>query len=562
DLVLHGTTLATNALIERKGAATALVTTAGHRDSLEIAYENRFAQYDIMAERRPPLVARALRLPVSERMDARGRVVTALDEDSVMALAPPLRDAGVESLAIGLLHAYANPAHEQRVAALLVDALPDLAISLSSDVSPEMREYDRQSTTVANAYIRPLMASYLADVERRLADAGFTCPCLLMTSGGHLVTIATASRFPVRLIESGPAGGAILAGHIARRLGEDRVLSFDMGGTTAKLCLLDDGAPQVSRLLEVDRAHRFMKGSGMPVRIPVIEMVEIGAGGGSIAALDSLRRIQVGPESAGADPGPACYGRGGTRPTVTDASLALGRLDPAAFAGGRLTLDCPAATQAIDSVIATPLGLEPEEAAAGSLEIVDETMAAAARVHAAEQGSDIAGRTLIAFGGAAPLHAARLADKLGIGRIIIPANAGVGSAVGFLCAPVAYEVVHSHYMRLDRFDDAAAAALFDAMRQEAEGVVRLAAGGAASVEQRHAYARYVGQGHEVKVPVPAAAITAATGDAIRRAFETAYERQYGRTVPGLAVEVLTWSCLVAATTADDTQTRPPPYDGH
>jgi N-methylhydantoinase A len=313
SLVLHGTTLATNAIIERKGAKTALICTEGHRDSLEIAWENRFAQYDLSMERRPPLAPRELRLPVTERVDFRGEVLTALDEGSVASLVPVLREAGVESLAIGLLHAYANPAHERRVAEILAEALPEVSLTLSSEVCPEIREYERQSTACANAYVRPLMARYLDSVASRLAAAGIGAPCLMMTSGGNLVTLETAARFPVRLIESGPAGGAILAAAIARDLAEPRVVSFDMGGTTAKICLIDDFEPMLSRSFEVDRAHRFMKGSGMPVKIPVVEMVEIGAGGGSIASVDTLGRINVGPESAVAEPGPASYGRGGPR---------------------------------------------------------------------------------------------------------------------------------------------------------------------------------------------------------------------------------------------------------
>ncbi len=545
-LVIHGTTLATNALIERKGARTALVVTEGHRDSLEMAHENRFAQYDIEADRPPPLVPRALRLPVGERVDFRGRVLRPLDEASVEALAPVLEAEGVESVAVGLLHAYANPDHERRVGEVLAGLLPGLSLSLSSEVCPEIREYERQSTTCANAYVRPLMARYLADLQTRLEARGFACPCLLMTSGGSLITVETASRHPVRLVESGPAGGAILAADIARRLGEDRVVSFDMGGTTAKICLIDGGAPLLSRSFEVARAHRFMKGSGLPVKIPVVEMVEIGAGGGSIAGVDALGRIAVGPESAGSEPGPACYGRGGARPTVTDANLVLGRLDAEGFAGGSLRLDSGAAETALAGAVGGPLGLAPLEAARGVIEIVDENMAAAARVHAVEWGKEIAGRTLIAFGGAAPLHAARLADKLEIDRVIVPANAGVGSAVGFLLAPIAYEVVRSRYLRLSAFDGDLLEGLFAEMAAEARAVVRLGAPEAPLEEQRHAYARYVGQGHEIKIELPAGAPDAAWAGALGTAFEAEYERQYGRTVPGLDVEVLTWSVTVAA----------------
>ena len=549
SLIIHGTTLATNALIERKGARTALIVTEGHRDSLEIAYESRFDQYDILADRLPPLVPRELRLPVRERMNFRGTVLTELDEGSLDKAVAVLQREQIESVAIGLLHAYANPAHEQRIAEVIGRRLPKVALSLGSEVCPEIREYERQSTTAANAYVKPLMANYLRKLDKTLKADGFACPFLLMTSGGHLVTVDTAMQFPIRLVESGPAGGAILAARIARELGETRVLSFDMGGTTAKICLIDDGEPLLSRFFEVNRAHRFMKGSGMPVKIPVVEMVEIGAGGGSIASVDALSRIKVGPESAGAQPGPACYGQGGKGATVTDANLVLGRLGSAGFAGGRMQLDRGAAERALASSVGGKLKLDAAAAAAGVIEIVDENMAGAARVHAVERGLEVAGRTMIAFGGAAPLHAARLAGKLGIERIIIPRGAGVGSAIGFLLAPVAYEVVRSRYLRLDAFDPARLNTLFAAMRKEAESVVRLAAPKGKLEERRYAYARYVGQGHEIKVLVQGGALVKADGEKIRAAFEAEYERQYQRTVPGLAVEVLTWSAVVAAPAA-------------
>ena len=546
SLIIHGTTLATNALIERKGARTALIVTEGHRDSLEIAYESRFDQYDIMADRLPPLVPRELRLPVKERVNFRGEVLTALDEGSLDKAIAILQREQVESVAVGLLHAYANPAHELRIAEVIGRRLPKVALSLGSEVCPEIREYERQSTTTANAYVKPLMANYLRKLDTDLRAEGFACPFLLMTSGGHLVTVETAAQFPIRLVESGPAGGAILAARIARELDEERVLSFDMGGTTAKICLIDNGEPLLSRFFEVNRAHRFMKGSGMPVKIPVVEMVEIGAGGGSIATVDALSRIKVGPESAGAQPGPACYGQGGKGATVTDANLVLGRLASAGFAGGRMQLDRNAAEKALVSSVGAKLKLDAMAAAEGVIEIVDENMAGAARVHAVERGLEIANRTMIAFGGAAPLHAARLATKLGIERIIIPKGAGVGSAIGFLIAPVAYEVVRSRYLRLDAFDPARLNTLFGAMRKEAEAVVRLAAPKGKLDERRYAYARYVGQGHEIKVAVPEGALIKADGEKIRAAFETEYERQYDRTVPGLIVEVLTWSSVVSA----------------
>ena len=558
DLILHGTTLATNALIERKGAKTALIVSEGHRDSLEMAYENRFDQYDIQAERPAPLAPRDLRWPVAERMDWRGRILTPLDEGSVAAWLPEIERQGIESLAVGLLHAYANPTHEQRIAEIVKAAYPSLYVSLASEVCPEVREYDRQSTTVANAYVQPLIARYLADLEARLDEGGFDCPCLLMTSGGSLVTIETAAAHPIRLVESGPAGGAVLASAIARELSEDRVLSFDMGGTTAKICLIDDGEPLLSRSFEIDRAHRFMKGSGLPVKIPVVEMVEIGAGGGSIAEADALGRIAVGPESAGADPGPACYGRGGTRATVTDANLRLGRIDPEDFAGGTMTLDDDAAETALGRGLGDALHLDATAAALGVIEIVDENMASAARVHAVERGKEVSARTMIAFGGAAPLHAGRLAEKLGIERVIVPSDAGVGSAVGFLTAPVAYEVVRSRYAKLGDLDPGELGQLFETMRAEANAVVRLGAPADPLTETRHAYLRYVGQGHEVKVTLPADPRAAIDGAALRRAFEADYQAQYGRTVPDLDIEALTWGLTVAAARRPNDQPHAPP----
>ncbi len=544
DLILHGTTLATNALIERKGATTALITTEGHRDSLEMAYENRFAQYDIDADRLPPLVARDLRLPVKERMNYRGQVLTPLDEASVTALIPTLEKVGVRSVAIGLLHAYANPMHEEAVANILADGLPEVSISLSSQVCPEIREYERQSTTCANAYVQPMVARYLADVHERLTERGFTCPCLLMTSAGSLVTIETASRFPIRLVESGPAGGAILAAYIARSLNEDSVVSFDMGGTTAKICLIDDGEPALSREFEIDRAHRFTKGSGMPVKIPVMEMVEIGAGGGSIAHVDNLNRIRVGPQSAGADPGPACYGLGGTKPTVTDANLVLGRLSSETFAGGQIRLSVSEADNALQRGIGHTLNVDSLQTAKGLIEIVDENMASAARVHAAERGKELAGRTMIAFGGAAPLHAVRLAQKLQIKKVVVPNSAGVGSAVGFLLAPIAYEVVRSRYVRLEKVDPGQLNSLFDEMETEATAVVRLGAPHDELAIRRHAYARYVGQGYEVKIELPLNTFDDSCASNIQNAFEDVYRSQYGLLVPGSKVEVLTWSVTV------------------
>jgi len=543
DLVIHGTTLSTNALIQRKGARTALITTRGFRDSLEIAYEHRFEQYDLYMERPVPLVERDLRLEVPERLAADGSVLLELDEAALRALVPVLKRHAIASIAICFLHSYINPMHEERARAILTELLPEVAICISAEVCREIREYERTSTTVANAYVLPLMASYLARMQTGLAAMGAGCPLLLMMSSGGITTVETARRFPVRLVESGPAGGAILASHVAARNGIARAIAFDMGGTTAKLTLIDDCAPQKSRHFEVARAYRFVRGSGIPVRIPVIDMVEIGAGGGSIARVDPLRRIAVGPDSAGSEPGPACYGRGGSDPTVTDADVVLGRIDPARFAGGKVALDGVKAWAAVEGGVGAALRMSAQEAARGIAEIVDETMASAARVHAVENGKETGGRTLIAFGGAAPLHAVRLAQKLGISRVLIPPDAGVGSALGFLDAPIAYEVVRTKLARLDQLDGSAIEAMFAQMRAEAEAVVRLGAPGAALWETRTGFMRYRGQGHEVAVALPS--IGATDPARLRAAFDETYARLYGRIIPGLEVEALTWVLSLA-----------------
>jgi len=548
-LIIHGTTLATNALIERKGARTALITSAGHRDSVEMAQENRFEQYDIGIDRPPPLVPRHLRWSVGERLNYRGEVLVPLDEESVRALIPLIAAEKVEAVAIGLLHAYANGDHERRVAAILAAACPDLAITLSSEVCPEIREYERQSTACANAYVQPKMARYLTELGARMRDKGYRCPFLLMTSGGGLTTLETAIRFPIRLVESGPAGGAILAAEIAKECGLANVVSYDMGGTTAKICLIDDYAPLSARTFEVARVYRNLKGSGLPVRIPAIEMVEIGAGGGSIAHVDAMGRLLVGPESASSEPGPACYGRGGTRPTVTDGDVVLGKIDPGRFAGGEVKLDVDAAAAAVAAAIGAPMRLEGRLGAFAIAEIVDENMANAARVHAIEWGKDITARAMIAFGGAAPLHAARLAEKLDIGTVVVPTGAGVGSAIGFLRAPISYEVVRSRYLRLSEFDAAAVNTLLAGMAEEATAIVVAGAGSAGLSESRVAFMRYVGQGHEISVPLPAGTLTAADADRIRAAFEAEYVSLYGRTIPGQEPEILSWTLTVSAPVA-------------
>ena len=555
-LAIHGTTLATNALIERRGARTALVTTEGFRDSIEIAYEHRFEQYDLYMERPAPLVSREWRFCVPERMAADGSVLLELDEAAVAALAPPLAQAEIESIAICFLHSYVNDDHEQRARAILAKLLPGLAITVSSEICPEIREYDRMSTACANAYVQPMMAGYLTRLQSGLRDNGFDCPLLLVMSSGGVTTVETAITKPIRLVESGPAGGAILARDVAMENGAARVLSFDMGGTTAKIALIDDFEPHISRAFEVARTDRFLKGSGLPLRIPVIDMVEIGAGGGSIASIDALARIRVGPRSAGSVPGPACYGGGGEQPTVTDADTVLGRIDPAYFAGGKVTLDPALAAAAIDRHIGADLDCDAVTGAAGVVEIVDEHMANAARVHAIENGKDMTSRTLIAFGGAAPLHAARLADKLGIANVIVPRGAGVGSAIGFLRAQISYEVVRTRYLVLGRFDAGVVNGLYAEMREEAEAVVRLGAPYDTLVESRAAFMRYRGQGHEITVPVPNDVFGAKDGAALAAAFEAVYGELFARTIPNLEVEVLTWT-LSLSTARPPVKAAPP-----
>ena len=547
-LVIHGTTLATNAVIERKGARTALLTTEGFRDVLALGNESRYDQYDLNIELPQPLVPRRWRLPVPERLDNTGKVLIPLDEAAVARHVEFLRAEGVEAVAIGFLHGFVNPAHERAAAAIVQRLWPEVPVSLASEVSPEMREWERFSTTVANAYVQPLMASYLKRLEVGLRAAGLGCPLFMMLSGGGLTTLETAARFPIRLVESGPAGGAIFSAHVARQRGLSEVLSFDMGGTTAKICLIDGFKPQASRTFEVARVGRFKKGSGLPLRIPVIEMVEIGAGGGSIAAVDGMGRITVGPESAGADPGPACYGRGGAKPAVTDANLALGRYDPVAFAGGALRLYPDHARTALAAEVGGKLGLSADMAALGVVEMVDENMANAARVHAIESGKGYDGRTLIAFGGGGPVHGYRVAEKVGIRRMLVPSGAGVGSAIGFLRAPVAYEVVKSLYQRFATFDAAAVNGLLAGMAAEARAVVAEGAFGAPVEEARIAYMRYVGQGHEIAVTLPARDLTPADIPAIRAAYDTEYSRFYDRPVPGSDVEVMSFAVTVATVT--------------
>ncbi|MEM8811436.1 MAG: hydantoinase/oxoprolinase family protein [Pseudomonadota bacterium] len=545
-MIIHGTTLATNALIERRGAKTAFVTTKGFRDVIEMRTESRFEQYDLNLLNPPPLISRDHRYVLAERIDAAGRVLEALNEAQVERLADHLAEAGYESVAVGFLHSYANGDHERRVGDILTKRLPGVALSLSADVSPQMREYERFNTVCANAYVKPLMKSYLGRLAERLGGIGVSCPIFLMHSGGGIISLDSAADFPVRLVESGPAGGAIFAAHIARRHGLKKVLSFDMGGTTAKICLIRDGVPKTARVFEVARTYRFKKGSGMPISIPVIDMVEIGAGGGSLAHVDGMNQIRVGPESAGSEPGPAAYGRGGERPAVTDADLVLGRLDPEAFAGGTIKLSVEAAETALTDRVGTRLDLSVRDAAFGVCEVVDETMANAARVHAVENGEDLADYTMIAFGGAAPLHAARLCEKLGIDRLLVPPGAGVGSAIGFLRAPFSFEAARSLYTRLSDFDPGSIQDLLADLEREAVAFVRTCDADAPIETEIKAFMRYVGQGWEIPVEIDGSLRAQLDSNVLKQAFETLYTALFARTVAGLDIEITGWS-VVAST---------------
>lgn len=547
--IIHGTTLATNALIERRGAKTALVTTKGFRDVIEMRTESRFEQYDLNLRLPDPLLPRNRRYVITERMEATGRVLIPAERDEIERLADDLAAAGYQSIAVGFLHSYVNDAHERLVAEVLAERLPGVMVSLSSQVSPQMREYERFNTTIANAYIQPLMKSYLGRLRARLAAEDATCPVFLMHSGGGIMSLESAAEFPVRLVESGPAGGAIFAADIAARHGLDKVLSFDMGGTTAKICLIRDGAPKTARVFEVARSYRFKKGSGMPISIPVIDMVEIGAGGGSLAHVDGLNQIRVGPKSAGSEPGPACYGRGGLRPAVTDADLVLGRLDPDGFAGGSIQLAPVAASKALEAHLGARLGMPPLEAAWGLAEVVDENMANAARVHAVENGEDLGDYTMIAFGGAAPLHAARLCEKLGIDRCLVPVGAGVGSAIGFLCAPFSFEANRSVFMKIGAFDAAKVTALFAEMEAEAAGFVRSCDAAAEIGTSYKAYMRYAGQGWEIPVPLTPEDAANPNGARLLALFEAEYVRLFGRIVDGMEAEVTVWSVNAATRVA-------------
>jgi N-methylhydantoinase A len=543
--LIHGTTLVTNALIERKGAATALLTTSGFRDAVEIGREHRYELYDLNLDLPKPLVPRHLRFDVPERMASDGAVLQSLDETLVRRLVAELRDRGIKAIAVCYLNSFRNPAHEKRTAEIIAEVAPEIRLSLSSEVVAEIREFPRTSTTLANVYVQERVANYLAQLQTRLDKIGFAGSFFVMLSSGGIATRETAARFPVRLLESGPAAGALAAAQAGLVSGHRDLLSFDMGGTTAKLCVIDDGEPLKTHEFEVDRVYRFRKGSGLPVRIPVIDMIEIGAGGGSIARVDSLGLLKVGPESSGADPGPVCYRQGGTAPTVTDADLVLGYLDPKYFLGGKMQLDLDGARKALGR-LGEKLRMTPEQVAWGIHQIVNENMANAARAHLGERGKDPRRMPMYAFGGAGPVHGFRVAEILRLPALISPFGAGVGSTFGLLAAPLAFDFVRSAYSRMDELDWQFANALLDEMAAEGRKVLESSGLAASAITyQRTADLRYVGQGHEVSVALPDGVLGPEHLARETAAFEDTYQALYGRKGPDVPLEVINWRVVAS-----------------
>jgi 5-oxoprolinase (ATP-hydrolysing)/N-methylhydantoinase A len=543
--LVHATTLVTNALIERKGARTALLTTEGFRDTLEIGKEQRYDIYDLFLQYPEPLVPRRWRVEVAERVTRDGEIRTPLVLAPVRRRVSALAAQGVESIAVTFLHAYKNSLHEQQVKALIEAEFPQVSVCISSEVSPEIREYERTSTTVVNAYVLPLVDRYIERIDTALIEEGFRGRFLLMLSSGTLAAPEVARRFPVRLLESGPAAGALIAGHLGREAGRQEIVAFDMGGTTAKVCLVREGRPNVAPMTEVARVHRFKPGSGLPVKTPVVDMIEIGAGGGSIAQVGPMGLLRVGPQSAGADPGPACYGLGGTEATVTDACVVLGYFDPGAFLGGVMRLDDGAARSAVTRAGA-PLGLDAVQTAWGIFAIVCENMAQAARLYLIERGQDPRRFALMGFGGAGPATAARVARLLGMAEVFIPPASGVASAVGLLVAPSGFDFGHSFAGELDDLDWTAVQHLYTEMENEGR---RMVAAAGSQIERvrvdRRAEMRYAGQFHDIETPLPAS-LPGNTAEALRSRFDAEYARLYGVTLDGYPVQALNWRVLVAA----------------
>jgi len=534
----HATTLVANAVVERKGANTALLCTAGFRDVLELRRYVRVTTYELFADPPPPLVRRSLRLPVEERTRADGTVLKAVNGEEIAAIAARLEAEHVQSVAICFLHAFSNPANERAAGQLLARLLPGIAISLSSDVLPQIKEFERSSTTVINAYVKPLTAGYLGRLGSGVVEAGFHAPLQIMLSNGGIGSAAVAAEFPVRLIESGPVAGAVMAQRLARRLGVPEILAYDMGGTTAKACLIRDGALPITDELEVARTRRFTKSSGYPVAIPAVNMIEIGAGGGSIARINALGIVEVGPQSAGADPGPACYGLGGKEPTVSDADLVLGYLDPEGFAGGRMRLNAALAESAIESRIASSLSASTTEAAWIIHDVVNEAMAAAVRMHVSERGGDPSRPLLLAFGGAGPVHVCNLAVKLGIRRILVPLQAGVLSALGLVLAPAAFDIARTRKVPVRTLNFPDLAQQVAAMQEEIAGRLREVDAGTPRYDVALGLG-YIGQSYHVPVGVDPDGIATLTAEQLLAAFAASYREKYGYYYDDVAVELVT-----------------------
>ncbi len=563
DIAIHATTLITNALIERKGARTALLTTEGFRDVLEMGTEVRYDIYDLFLEKPTLLAPRSRRYEVAERLDRDGNELVPLDEEAVRALAPKLREDRVEALAIAFLHSFRNPAHEQRAAAILAEMLSDVSISLSSAVAPEIREYERMSTTVANAYVQPITRAYLETIEDRLKQMRYPRRLFLMISSGGIAGGQTAKDFPIRMLESGPTAGVLAGIHYGRQIDIGSLVTFDMGGTTAKIALIKNYEAAKSNTFEVGRVARFKKGSGLPVKLPMVELIEIGAGGGSIARVDQLGLLKVGPHSAGASPGPASYGAGGAEPTVTDANLVLGYYDPDFFLGGEMKLDADAARYALRQRLAEPLGMSVEDCARGIFEVVNQNMLAATKVHIAERGEDQRKFYLFAFGGAGPAHAYELARALQMRGVIVPSGAGATSAVGLVTAAVSFDFARSLLARLDRIEWAEVKQVFDEMAEEGLGVLEEAgvARDRPDVAVTHRMdLRHKGQGHEVTVVIPQEAFEAGSLEGISRLFYEAHREKYGHAHENLAVELVTCRTTVSAP-APDISLRPVAAEG-
>jgi N-methylhydantoinase A len=550
--LVHGTTLVTNTVIEQTGARVGLITTAGFRDAIEMGREIRYDLYDLFLEPSPTLVPRARRIGVRGRIDTNGNELQALDEDEVRAAAIALREEHrVEAIAICFMHAYRNPEHEQRAQAIVLEQCPDLPVTMSSAVAPEIREFERASTAVANAYVLPLMRGYLRSLAAQLEARGISAPLHIMLSGGGIATVAQASEFPIRLIESGPAAGAMAASYFSGLIDEPDLISFDMGGTTAKICLIEGGAPRRAHEFEAGRVRRFRKGSGIPLKITVVDMIEIGAGGGSLASVDTMGLLKVGPRSAGSVPGPICYGRGGESPAVTDADLKLGLLNPQYFLGGEMALAADTLDAAIDASLAQALGMDVQAVASGIHDVVNENMAAATRRYLAEKGRDPRRYSMVAFGGAGPLHAYGLAQKLKLKRIVVPLGAGVTSALGFLVAPPAVDDVRSYVSRLGSVDLDHVNALYADMEARAIEDLRAAGANPSAVKfTRTADMRHVGQGFEIAVPVPGGLLVAADEQTLRAAFFDAYATLFERRVEDVPVETMSWRLQAEAPAPD------------